>query len=362
MLEMIREYAGEHLALSGDEADLRRDQAMYVLELAELAYREMDEEGGDQAELLARIAAEHDNLRGALEWARDSWNDEALLRLTAALQYFWAVRGFVQEAETWIPLALERGSAPARARMEVLTAAAGRAMEQGAHARADVLIAEWRNLADQAADEGQVLAALNSAALNAVGKGDLDGARAQFVAIKETAGAIGDRGRVAIATVNLGEVAWLAGDLQASLDYSAEASALFRELGDDGGVIVSLGSCGWNALALSEPVRAEGCFREAVIIAGRVGAIRRIAVDSAPGLAAALVARHEEKSGVQLLAAAAALRAELAIHFEIGLQKQIHDRALEDARGALGEEAFAAAWARGEAMSPDDIVGFCASA
>jgi hypothetical protein len=28
---------------------------------------------------------------------------------------------------------------------------------------------------------------------------------------------------------------------------------------------------------------------------------------------------------------------------------------------ALGEEAFAAAWARGEAMTPDDIVGFCAS-
>ncbi len=42
------------------------------------------EEGGDQTELYARMAGEYDNLRAALEWARDADEDEVLLRLTAA--------------------------------------------------------------------------------------------------------------------------------------------------------------------------------------------------------------------------------------------------------------------------------------
>jgi hypothetical protein len=32
---------------------------------------------------------------------------------------------------------------------------------------------------------------------------------------------------------------------------------------------------------------------------------------------------------------------------------------LTDAREALGEPEFAAAWARGEAMTPEEIVAFC---
>jgi hypothetical protein len=39
----------------------------------------------------------------------------------------------------------------------------------------------------------------------------------------------------------------------------------------------------------------------------------------------------------------------------------MRDRAVADAKAALGEEAFAAAWARGEAMTPEEIVAFCAS-
>jgi hypothetical protein len=38
------------------------------------------------------------------------------------------------------------------------------------------------------------------------------------------------------------------------------------------------------------------------------------------------------------------------------MQRVIHDRTAEAARAALGEEAFAAAWAEGRAMSLDEAV------
>ena len=36
----------------------------------------------------------------------------------------------------------------------------------------------------------------------------------------------------------------------------------------------------------------------------------------------------------------------------------MHEAAIADARAALGEEAFAAAWARGKAMTLEEIVAF----
>src|SRR5205823_638050 len=116
MLETIREYARGRLAKSGEEQELRRRHAGCALAIAEAAYYPMKEEGADQADALGRIGAEHDNLRAALEWARDEREDETLLRLAASLSFFWFARAFVQEAATWITLAVERGSEPVRAR------------------------------------------------------------------------------------------------------------------------------------------------------------------------------------------------------------------------------------------------------
>src|SRR5439155_22439575 len=100
MLETIREYACERLGVRGEEAELRRLHALFLLGLAEAANRAM-EEGGDQVELLARIAAEHDNLQAALEWARDTGENEVLLRLAGALAHYWPGRGHYQEADSW---------------------------------------------------------------------------------------------------------------------------------------------------------------------------------------------------------------------------------------------------------------------
>jgi predicted ATPase/class 3 adenylate cyclase len=358
MLETIRAYARERLAESADEAELRRRHGLFFLEFAEERVKEADE-GGDQAVVYARMDAEQDNLRATLEWARDSRADEVLLRLVAAIVFYWRSRGFHQDLDTWLALALERGSSPARARMRVLRAANIRASSKREWARSETLIAEWRRIAEQEGDERQVLMTLNAEALNAMDQGDLDDARAQLVAIGKRAAEIGDGMMAAFAAINVGDVASLSGDFRAGLDYSGKAAELFRELGMDEGFATALGNSGWNSLWLLDPARAAEYFREALAVFGRLGETRTgRACDAVFGLAAALVATHEEEHGTELLGAASRLREELGIGFEYEQQEQTCERAVVQAKAALGEEAFAAAWARGEPMTPEEIVAF----
>ena len=359
MLETIRAFARERLAESAEEAQLRRHHAEWYLDLAEAGQRDSERSGADWPVFRELIEAEHDNLRPALEWARDSGADEVLLRLAASVGFYWVSRGLDHEAETWLPLALERASSPSRPRMIALRWACIHAASKRDWARVDALTAEWLRIAEQEDDERQLLMAMNSAALNAADKRDFDEARAQLVAIRQRAREIGHREMVAFTTVNLGLVAQRTGDLQAGIEYGAEAVDLFRELGDEGGVARALVNRGWNFLDLSDPERAEEVFLEALVILARAGAARTPrALGAAFGLAAALVARHEEERGAQLLGAAASLREELGIDLEDEDDEARRDQAVADAKEALGEEAFATAWARGQAMTPEKIVDF----
>ncbi|HEY0386507.1 MAG TPA: protein kinase, partial [Pyrinomonadaceae bacterium] len=66
MLAVVREYATERLAESGEMDAIRSQHAHFFLALAETAEPELV--GAHQAEWLGRLEAEHDNLRSALEW------------------------------------------------------------------------------------------------------------------------------------------------------------------------------------------------------------------------------------------------------------------------------------------------------
>jgi hypothetical protein len=138
--------------------------------------------------------------------------------------------------------------------------------------------------------------------------------------------------------------------------YALEATDLFRPHADEVGVAASLTLCGWCSLGLSDPVRAGGHFQEALAITGRVGAPVRTA-EAAAGLGASLIARHEAERGTRLLGAASAVASELG--HRIGEpEASIENAAIRTAKAALGEDAFAAAWARGEAMTAEEIVAF----
>jgi hypothetical protein len=225
-------------------------------------------------------------------------------------------------------------------------------------ARADALLAEHRHAAEEAGDEDELLKEMNLAATLAYRMGDPEAARKQWLGLKERAAEIGDRKAQADMTGNIGLAAWGSGDHRAALEHWLEAADLFRELGDESGIVKMLLNVGWSALVLRDAVLAEKSLREGVVAAGPLGASHYIA-NGALALGAVLAAEHEDERAAEFLAASASLREELGVGFNDADEERIYEQAVADAKAALGEDAFAAAWARGQAMQPDEIVKLC---
>ena len=93
------------LEIDGREHELRDLHTTYVVDLAERAEPELL--GGDQADWLRRLAAEHENLRAALAWTVGAGDEARLLRLAGALWRFWFIRGHLTEGRTWLMRAVE---------------------------------------------------------------------------------------------------------------------------------------------------------------------------------------------------------------------------------------------------------------
>jgi predicted ATPase len=105
MLETVREYGLERLAASGEGAACRSRHAGFFLDLAERVGPEIVETA-DPA-LLDLLDPEHDNLRAALAWSRETGDHDTLLRLAGALALFWFYRGHLNEGRRWLDQALQ---------------------------------------------------------------------------------------------------------------------------------------------------------------------------------------------------------------------------------------------------------------
>src|SRR5262249_11310090 len=114
MLETLREFAAAELEKSDEASAVRTRHAQHFLALAEQGSQ-------DFARLrhwLARLEAEHDNLRAAIAWALARKDAELALRLVGAVATKWVDRGYAAEGRraAVAALALDGGSDRARGR------------------------------------------------------------------------------------------------------------------------------------------------------------------------------------------------------------------------------------------------------
>lgn len=129
-LETIRQYAREKLFETEEVASLRDAHLAYFAGLAERAEHGL--QGRAQKQWLARLEAEHDNLRGALEWSLKS-QPETGLRIATALREFWDTHGHLTEARKWLGIFMDatKELPPTSFRVRALFAAAMFASRQG---------------------------------------------------------------------------------------------------------------------------------------------------------------------------------------------------------------------------------------
>jgi hypothetical protein len=196
LLEPIREYALEQLAARG-EAALQRAHASYYLALAEAAAAQWSTPTVDS--WLAQLDREYDNLRAALQWARDGGDRTLGLQLAATLRRFWPSRGYIGEGRVWLEqlLALEHDTSDVAARavrLHALEVAAWLAADQHDYARATQLFEQSMTLRRTLGEtEGETQLLVN-AALQARAVGQSERATTLLEDALARHRALGDRG------------------------------------------------------------------------------------------------------------------------------------------------------------------------
>ena len=98
--ELVRQYAAEQLVASGEVDLIRQRHHAAYLQL----FRTGDSHlrGPEAASWFARLEAEQDNLRAALQWALDEARYADIAWLLVAVDWYWSVRGQWYEAGWWL--------------------------------------------------------------------------------------------------------------------------------------------------------------------------------------------------------------------------------------------------------------------
>jgi hypothetical protein len=133
-----------------------------------------------------------------------------------------------------------------------------------------------------------------------------------------------------------------------------EGLAIFRELGDQKGIALSLVELGHLAREAGEYARCAAYCRESMVL--RHSREDRFGIAQALEEFAGLAGRQRQwERAVRLLGAAQSVAQALGRSLPVAVREE-YQRTVDGARSALGEAAFAAAWAKGQALTLEQAV------
>jgi tetratricopeptide (TPR) repeat protein len=276
LLQLVRDYALERLSRSVDNDETRRRHLEHFVALAEEA--ELGLAGNDQARWLARIEGEHDNLRAALAYARETDDSSSALRLVVGVRRFWQIHGYLAEGRQSLESAL--------------------AVTQGVPSE---LRANGFNMAGILAGE----------------QGDFDAARVSFTSAAEEARAVGATRALSSAIVNLGNLAFFGGDADAARDLYKESIDHFASLGDLRGQALAKVNIGIMSLSEGDAGEAVAWLTAARDLAREVGDELEVG-HATRSLAAAMIELGEAAEATRLLAESLGIVRELGDTHGIG--------------------------------------------
>jgi predicted ATPase/transcriptional regulator with XRE-family HTH domain len=401
MLETIREYALERLEASGEAEQMRWQHAHYYLTLGEVVFPDSPW----RPARTAHLDRDYDNLWSALAWSQTSAGDpELALRLTGALRILWFRRGMQRQAIAALERALNhprgvgRTLAHATARFELgqflaytgdyasariqLEQAAQLAREVGDQWWYAVAVEHMGNLAREQGDSASAWAWLTEslALLRTLGDAsiiaevlnslaevailDKDPARAEVLltesrAIEQQKDA--DPNLIGWTLNRLGHAAQLRGAFDDAAQFHHESLEYFQAFGDQHHALP------WAYHGLGETALGQGRLDEAGRWLAQGLALSQTIGDQASmawclaGLGSVAALDEEPVRAARLWGTAERLRQAIGCR-PAPAARATYERALAVARAQLGEEAFAAAWAAGQAMTLEQAIAYALGA
>ncbi len=352
MLETVREFASEQLAITGEEEVVRAAHAGWFLALAEEAAPRLN--GPEQAEWLHRLARDQDNFRAALHWAITGHPEEAL-RLTAALWWMWELSSQFAEGEMWLNEALRVGANVSNAAHARNTIGAGFfAIRHRDFARAHQLLNSGVTAARAAGDDEGV--ALGLVFLGGVLGEQEEGAGAWSVYEQALTlyHALNLPWGIGGTLNNMGCLAAMQGDLDRAVDCFTEALALHQERGSPQGAAHASSNLGEIALEKGDVSQAARWYQRAFAIIQAIGD-RQTTAQMLTGVGTVAGLRENAEDAARMFGAAEAMFEVVGTPFR-PTAPAVFEQAHTAARAALGEAAFTVAWNKGRALTLEQAV------
>ena len=164
-----------------------------------------------------------------------------------------------------------------------------------------------------------------------------------------------DKRSLALNLYYLGRITRHGGDYQQALALFEESLALYEELGNKPGIARLLCMLGKMACDKGDYGQAGAQLKESLALKQES---RRGIASVLAGFATLTVARQQAKLAAQLLGAVEVLREAIGSPPLSPDERTDYEQALVAARTALGEEAFATAWAQGRAMPLEQAIAY----
>jgi tetratricopeptide (TPR) repeat protein len=233
------------------------------------------------------------------------------------------------------------------------------AMRRGEFAEAEALMAESLALSRKVGATIWMGGALHRSAVLAAWQGHFEQAAARFgeyLTLQQSSGEDAE----CIDGIRLC-LAWITscrGQHERAVALARESLKTLRETGDRGSLAYGLMILGGAVQARGEEVHARVLFQESLrLVRGgkETWGDKIIIVQDLAGLARIVAAEGQPERAVVLYGASEAYRATAPFPLAPP-EEEARDQVLAAARAALGEEAFVAAWARGQAMPLDEAI------
>ena len=386
LLGTIRDYATAKLAMTSDDEPVRRAHLGYYTEFAENAAALDDGE-------LDVLDDEMPNLRIATEYAHQSGEPVAALRIASSLDRYAGLRGHYHEVRQWLdaavnacpdapaelrakallgggrlallqcdyPPAVRRGEAALRLYRELgdargissgLQLLGSIAREQGRYARAAELYAESLADAEATGDRRAQASVHGSLAFVHWLQLDYDQAAAAANRSLDICRALGDIEGVASGLIHLGIVARFNLESERAGVLLTEANSIAEDIGFREGIAWTLEQLGLLAAERGDP-DAPAMLRRSLEIHTELRDRWRMA-SLLEDLAAVAMRDGNAARTARLLGAAAAIREAIGTVVAPAERAQ-HNATIEGARAALGAEEFGAARQRGQLATAEDL-------